>query len=100
MSLVLNFDSTQQLDVYFHNRDQLFFPNRNNVFGSARLSFDTSVHLSNASAKNMYMTRLELDRQEERSLDKPGERCMEGLIRSKNVAECITSFFEGKLGCR
>ncbi len=91
-----------KLDIYFHNREQLFFSNRNNVFGSVRHSLHPSMHESKElQGSSSYVSVLELNKVEERSLDKPGEPCIERIeARNKSVGRCITESIEKVIGCR
>ncbi len=95
---LFNIDSTHMLDVYVHNKDQLFFPNRNDAFGSSLTTIETFQYMKKGNNKptvHLY-TKLDLDKVEEQSLDKPKERC----AQTGKVAECIVRYVEQKANCR
>ncbi len=105
MEFMVGFDSAYIIDLYFHNRDLLFFPNRNNGYGSARIAYDTSEYLAaeNDTSQQTYFTRLHFDQVEERSLNKARERCNASMARpaeEESVSRCVARHIEGKVGCR
>ncbi len=99
MWMALGFDSTYRLDAYFHTRDQIFFPNRNNVHGSTVVPFDTREFLDESNATLAeHQAKLELTKVEERSLDRPGRRCSNDGSE-ESFGKCFVRFIEKKIGC-
>ncbi len=99
--IVIGFDNTSQIDIYFHNKNMLFFPNRNSAFGSDMVTFLTKEHITNRSTGlQNYYAWLHLDKVEEQSLDKPADRCdSRGKVGETNLARCIARHIERTINC-
>ncbi len=98
ITLALNITGQVQVDLYFHNRNQLLVPNRNEAFGSTREFF---FNFDGDTPHRQFASFLELVETEERSLDKPGERCNDAVpADDSDLTRCITGHIEKQIGCR
>ncbi len=61
------------LELYLHNTGQIFLPNSNRQYGSVKKIYDGLT----GRGHNQRQTLLEIKKAEERSIDKPAERCKE-----------------------
>ncbi len=59
VNIWLNITAVSQVDVYFHNRGQLFVPNRNEGFGST-LKYFYNFHLNGTKPHKQFHTHIQM----------------------------------------
>ena len=90
------------LYVFIHNKDQMFFPKVDKIFGSEFLALmvdgarmkkareqGTAFHIS---------THYKLSKSHWKALDTPTKRCKIENVEA-NTTKCIVQFMETKIGC-
>ncbi len=94
----INVTGLYGMDIYLHNRDQMFFPNFNQAFGS----YKHYINLwSSANWTSQHFTQLALMKTAVMAIDKPTDRCAEKKPESKDMLSyCYARFMESRLGCR
>ena len=96
----MSFDNSSQIEIYFHNRDQMIVPSINSVFGSSRVYYYTSGFIF-PNRTLVYRSTVHLDKVEEMSLDRhEGRRCnASAQSKANNLAACVAKHIERKVGC-
>ena len=88
------------LYLFLHNKDQIYLPKINGVFGS---DF-TYVKLDKARMKEMNTTKChiytfyQLTQTQWKALDTPQKRCISDKTEA-NTTQCITRYLEDRVGC-
>ena len=92
--------SNEDFSLYFflHNKDQMYFPKINGVFGSdfTYLKLDRS-RLKDRNTTGFY-TFYTMKQTQWKELDTPRKRCKVGSAVA-NTTRCITQYLEDKVGC-
>ena len=88
------------LYLFLHNKDQMYLPKINGVFGSdfEYLKVDRERMRDRNSAGCHIYTFYEIEQTQWKALDMPEKRCKSGN-REVNMTQCITQYLENRVGC-
>ena len=101
--MIIDFNITVDdftLYLFLHNKDQIYLPKINGVFGS---DF-TYVKVDKARMKEMNTTEChiytfyQLTQTQWKAFDTPKKRCISDK-RAANTTQCITRYLEDRVGC-
>ena len=92
---MVNTTGAASVDIYVHNRDQMFFPNRKMLYGGTSTSFD----LEQEGPATLELFEYKLTKIQNKAVDNPYERC-DASDDSPDMTACVTRFVEETAGCR
>ncbi len=92
--MFLNGSGTTEIQVYIHNKNQMYFPTKKMLYGSN--SFVVSYSLRKPAKETMVY---KMSRVANWAVDSPDERCDEENAE-RDLTGCIARFVESKFGCR
>ena len=82
--------------ILLHNRDQIYVPKMDEIYGSELIVLDLTPEMRKAgttAVKNYNLKRTHV-----KSLDNPTRRCDSNGSKA-NVTQCITRYLEQMIGC-
>ena len=91
------------LQIFIHNRDQMYFPKMDKIFGSDYMSLQVDsarVKRGINEGKNFYiMTTYKVAKTHWKAMDTNNKRCISHNYDEGNTTKCITEFLENKVAC-
>ena len=82
--------------TFLHNKDQIYIPKTNNIFGSEMILLSVSQEMRQAGTFGLQPYRLK--RTLVKGLNTPTRRCDKDGSKA-HVTRCITSYLESTIGC-
>ena len=99
IQLHLDINARKSFRVYVHNKGQMLFPRRDNIFGSHSYALDWDPE--EVTIKNQkfisFRQHFELERTRSKTIDTPKRRC--DAENKAKTTECIAKFLEDSIGC-
>ena len=89
------------LQVFIHNKDQMYFPKIDKIFGSEFIALQVDSARMNAKEKNTsyhIFDSFNMAKTHWKALDTPLKRC-KSENREANTTQCIIRFLEQNIGC-
>ena len=91
------------LQIFIHNRGQMYFPKKDKIFGSDYMSVQVdSAHVKTGmkDGKLFYIVATyKMAKTHWKALDRNTKRCMSENYKEANTTKCITEYLENKVGC-
>ena len=89
------------LQVFMHNKDQMYVPKIDKIFGSEFLALQVdSARMKSLELGSAYdiTTVHKISKTHWKAIDTPHKRCSYEN-KEANTTQCISQFFENKIGC-
>ena len=90
------------LQVFIHNKDQMYFPKIDKIFGSEFMALQVdSARMKKVKEENTtyrIMTTYSMVKTHWKALDTPLKRCIKENEEA-NTTQCIVKFLEHNIGC-
>lgn len=87
--------------VFIHNKDQMYTPKIDNIFGSELITSQMDSVRMKAKPNGTGYNIIQLHKMTKtlwKALDTPGKRCQSDKTEA-DTTQCITNFLERKIGC-
>ena len=99
IQLHLNINAPRRFKIFVHNKGQMLFHRRDNIFGSDTFALDWDPERVTIKQQKHISFRqyFELGRTHWKTMDIPEMRCDEE--NKANTTECIATFLEDSIGC-
>ena len=86
------------LFLFIHNKDQMYFPKIDNIFGSQVKFVSLDTKTKQEGSGYLISQHYAFQKTHWKALDTPLKRCRSDNVKA-NTTQCLTHFLEHKIGC-
>ena len=83
--------------IFLHNKDQMYFPKLDEIYGSSPHTIKIKKELIERNASSLFMMDYQVKMTHWKALDTKDKRCDNS--NSVNVTGCIAKYIEKEIGC-
>ena len=92
-----NLTYASYIAIFVHNKDQMYFPKSDEIYGSNFKSIKINEELLKNNVSQFLMD-YDVKRTHMKALDTPEKKC-DTSNSAGNVTQCITNYLENTIGC-
>ena len=86
-----------EFTTFIHNKDQIYLPKSDEIYGSAFLLLNVDVNKEGRKGLNFHQTYM-MSTTQWKAMDTEKKRCDKGSEEAETT-KCITRYLENKIGC-
>ena len=86
------------LFLFIHNKDQMYFPKIDKIFGSEGKFVQLDMKTKQEGTGQLISQYYAIQKTHWKALDTPLKRCRTDNVKA-NTTQCLTHFLEHKIGC-